>query len=162
MKFIITLLACCQPTASRILRYGNHFEHAKLGRCWETTQKLNHLKKIPIEQFFEGMNQLGQVRPMEVRPFPWWGLLFDSSRNCNFIFVGILIHHRWGYTIAGWLSAARMKSRSRGTRSDVLYSSSPDRDPKEQQSMQKYGVSIGRRSWQKKKQSMCQWVACAI
>lgn len=30
--------------------------------------KFKHLKVIPVEQFCERMNHLGQVRP-----FPWWG-----------------------------------------------------------------------------------------
>ena len=98
-------------------------------------QKLKHLKEIPIEQFFEGMNQLGQVRPMEVRPFPWWGYCLTALGIVTSVFMGILIYNKWGNTIAGWLPAVRMKSGSRGTRADVLYSSSPDQDPDDQQPM---------------------------
>ena len=36
-------------------------------------KKLKHLKEIPLEQFFEGLSNLGHIRPAENKPFPWWG-----------------------------------------------------------------------------------------
>ena len=71
-------------------------------------QKRRHLKEVPVEQFLE--SQLGQVRPIEVRPFSWWGYCLITLGIVTSVIMGILIYHKWGDTIAGCLPDARMKS----------------------------------------------------
>ena len=35
------------------------------------SQKLKHLKEVPLGQFFEGLSNLGHIRPAVNKPFPW-------------------------------------------------------------------------------------------
>ena len=86
-------------------------------------QKLKHLKEVPVEQSLE--SQLGQVRPMEVRPFSWWGYCLITLGIVTSVVMGILIYHKWGDTIAGCLPDARMRSGNRGARAGFRYSSDP-------------------------------------
>ena len=89
-------------------------------------QKLKHLKEVPVVQFLE--SQLGQVRPMEVRPFSWWGYCLIILGILTSVVMGILIYHKWGDTIAGCLPNASMKSGNRGARASVRYSSDPSQE----------------------------------
>ena len=89
-------------------------------------QKLKHFKEVPVEQFLEG--QLGQVRPMEVRPFSWCGYCLITLGIVTSVVMGILIYHKWDDTIAGCLPDARKKSGDRGARASVRYSSDPGQD----------------------------------
>ena len=89
-------------------------------------QKLKHLKEVPVEQFLEG--QLGQVRPVDVKPFTWWAYCLITSGIVASVVMGILIYNKWGDTIAGCLPDARMKSGNRGARASVRYSSDPGQE----------------------------------
>ena len=56
-------------------------------------QKLKHLKEVPLDQFFEGLSNLGHIRPAVNNPFSLVGILLDYIWNCNFGFhehLGIL------------------------------------------------------------------------
>ncbi|MCG7882404.1 MAG: methyl-accepting chemotaxis protein [Candidatus Thiodiazotropha endolucinida] len=91
-------------------------------------QKLKHLKEIPVDQLLEGMNQVGQVRPLKIQPFPWWGYGLIILGSVTSVIMGILIYHKWGNAIAGCLPAACRESGSRGARAGVLYSGDPGQE----------------------------------
>lgn len=92
-------------------------------------KKLKHLKEIPLEQFFEGLSNLGHIRPASNKPFPWWGYCLITFGVVTLVSMSILVYCKWGDTIAGWLPAARGNGGGRRARASCLYASDPDKGP---------------------------------
>ena len=59
-------------------------------------QKLKRLKEVPLEQFFEGLSNLGHIRPAVNEPFPWWGYCLIIFGIVTLVSMSILVYCKWG------------------------------------------------------------------
>ena len=92
-------------------------------------QKLKDLKEVPLDQFFEGLSNLGHIRPAVNKPFPWWGYCLITFGIVTLVSMSILVYCKWGRVLAGCLPTARGNGGGRGARASCLYRSDPDKGP---------------------------------
>ena len=55
-------------------------------------QKLKHLKEVPLEQLFDGLSNLGHIRPAVNNPFPWWGYCLIIFGIVPLVSMSILVY----------------------------------------------------------------------